>query len=60
MLQKFGYVEVKYKWWVCHVCENIRLLDFKFQGPLKLEGIYRRACEVTLRVMRNEIDPLMR
>ncbi|KAK3087699.1 hypothetical protein FSP39_009351 [Pinctada imbricata] len=24
-----------------------------------IEGIYRRACEVTLRVMRNQNDPLM-
>lgn len=28
-------------------------------GPLKLEGIFRRACEVTLRVMRKESEPLM-
>ncbi|WAQ99000.1 ATR-like protein [Mya arenaria] len=28
-------------------------------GPTRLEGIYRRACEVTLRVMRKETEPLM-
>ncbi|XP_052214022.1 serine/threonine-protein kinase ATR-like isoform X2 [Dreissena polymorpha] len=28
-------------------------------GPLRLEGIYRRTCEVTLRVMRKESEPLM-
>lgn len=28
-------------------------------GPLGYEGIFRRACEVTLRVMRTQMDPLM-
>ncbi|KAL5004570.1 hypothetical protein ScPMuIL_018026 [Solemya velum] len=28
-------------------------------GPMGIEGIFRRACEVTLRVMRNQMDPLM-
>ncbi|EDV26576.1 uncharacterized protein TRIADDRAFT_54713 [Trichoplax adhaerens] len=28
-------------------------------GPTGYEGIYRRACEVTMRVMRNQCDPLM-
>ena len=27
---------------------------------MKHEGIFRRACEVTMRVMRNESDSLMR
>ena len=30
------------------------------QGPLGVEGIFRRSCEVTLRVMRDQMDPLMR
>ena len=29
-------------------------------GPMGYEGVFRRACEVTLRVMRDERDPLMR
>ena len=29
------------------------------QGPTGYEGVYRRACETTLRVMRNQSDPLM-
>ncbi|KAJ8304688.1 hypothetical protein KUTeg_018271, partial [Tegillarca granosa] len=29
------------------------------RGPLGYEGIFRRACEVTLRVMRTQMDPLM-
>lgn len=28
-------------------------------GPLGIEGIFRRSCEVTLRVMRDQMDPLM-
>lgn len=28
-------------------------------GPLGAEGIFRRSCEVTLRVMRDQMDPLM-
>ncbi|XP_048255679.1 serine/threonine-protein kinase ATR-like isoform X1 [Haliotis rufescens] len=28
-------------------------------GPMGVEGIFRQACEVTLRVMRNQMDPLM-
>ncbi|XP_077556323.1 ATR serine/threonine kinase meiotic 41 [Haemaphysalis longicornis] len=28
-------------------------------GPLGYEGIFRKACEVTLRIMRNETDALM-
>jgi len=28
-------------------------------GPLGAEGIFRRSCEVTLRVMRDQTDPLM-
>ena len=28
-------------------------------GPLGTEGIFRRSCEVTLRVMRDQMDPLM-
>ena len=28
-------------------------------GPLGVEGIFRRSCEVTLRVMRDQMDPLM-
>ncbi|ELT94946.1 hypothetical protein CAPTEDRAFT_164972 [Capitella teleta] len=28
-------------------------------GPLKTEGIFRRSCEVTMRVMRDQNDPLM-
>ncbi|XP_041373194.1 serine/threonine-protein kinase ATR-like [Gigantopelta aegis] len=28
-------------------------------GPMGCEGVFRRACEVTLRVMRNQMDPLM-
>ena len=30
------------------------------QGPMGYEGIFRKACEVTLRVMRTQMDPLMR
>ena len=29
-------------------------------GPMGYEGVFRRACEVTLRVMRDQSDPLMR
>ena len=28
-------------------------------GPMGYEGIFRQACEVTLRVLRNQMDPLM-
>ncbi|ESO92356.1 hypothetical protein LOTGIDRAFT_190706 [Lottia gigantea] len=28
-------------------------------GPMGVEGIFRRACEVSLRVMRDQMDPLM-
>ncbi|XP_013417435.1 serine/threonine-protein kinase ATR-like isoform X2 [Lingula anatina] len=28
-------------------------------GPMGFEGIFRRACEVTLRVMKDQMDPLM-
>lgn len=28
-------------------------------GPMGYEGIFRKACEVTLRVMRTQMDPLM-
>ena len=29
-------------------------------GPMGYEGLFRRACEVCMRVMRNQSDPLMR
>lgn len=45
-------------YWLCKYCKMIVALYL--QGPLKLEGIFRRACEVTLRVMRKESEPLMR
>ncbi|RUS83841.1 hypothetical protein EGW08_008382 [Elysia chlorotica] len=28
-------------------------------GPLGIEGLFRQACEITLRVIRNQMDPLM-
>ncbi|XP_077988664.1 serine/threonine-protein kinase ATR-like [Glandiceps talaboti] len=28
-------------------------------GPMGIEGIFRRACEVTMKVMRDQTDPLM-
>ncbi|CAH1797711.1 unnamed protein product [Owenia fusiformis] len=28
-------------------------------GPMGYEGLFRRACEVTMRVMRDQMDPLM-
>lgn len=29
-------------------------------GPMGTEGLFRRACEVTLRLMRDQREPLMR
>lgn len=31
----------------------------KAMGPMGYEGIFRQACEVTLKVLRNQMDPLM-
>ncbi len=29
-------------------------------GPMGTEGLFRQACEVTLRLMRDQSEPLMR
>lgn len=45
-----------FDWLIIHIIIYLLI----HQGPLKTEGIFRRSCEVTMRVMRDQNDPLMR
>ena len=39
---------------------SLYIIDIFYQGPLGYEGMYRKSCEITMKLMRSQKDSLLR